>query len=154
MPHMRGAASEASATDAGTRANSVAPRKHSRPDPLPSRLVMGIGALAALSVMGAGMGRLPATTQRDPAASTTTEPVSARLAGVGAANRVPVERPVRYVRLKPGEKAPRGARVIREQAPAPRIVVRWVSAPESSAAASRVSSTSRAPVARTRQSGG
>jgi hypothetical protein len=148
MSHVSGAASQASVTDAGTRAISAAPRKHSRPNPLPSRLVMGIGALAALSVMAAGMGRLPAATLADPAGSTTTEPVSAQLAGDGAASRARVERPVRYVRLKPGERAPRGARVIREQAPAPRVVVRWVRTPSSPTA------PSRAPVARTRQSGG
>ena len=57
-----------------------------------------------------------------------------------------VERPVRYVHLRPGQKAPPGAKVIHAAAPAPRVVVRWVT-PASS------SPVSRAPVARTRQSG-
>jgi hypothetical protein len=109
---------------------------------------MGIGALAALSVMGAGMGRLPETTADVQADALSESPLTATLAGAVGARATRVERPVRYIRLKPGEQAPRGARVIREKAPAPRVVVRWVSAPSSS------TTTSRAPVARTRQSGG
>lgn len=141
-------AAEPAATVRPTRAATTSPRTHSRPNPLPSRLVMGIGALAALSIMGAGMGRLPAAVGEEAAAATADEPVTATLTGAAATRGTRVERPVRYVRLKPGEKAPRGARVIREKAPAPRVVVRWVSAPASA------SVTSRAPVARTRQSGG
>lgn len=124
------------------------PRTRSRPNPLPSRLAMGIGALAALSVMAAGMGRLPVVTADGSAAALPEEPLTAALAGDVATRGTRVERPVRYVRLKRGEQAPPGARVIREKAPAPRVVVRWVSAPSSTSA------TSRAPVARTRQSGG
>lgn len=148
MSQSTGAAPASSAAGQMPRAGSVTSRTHRRPDPLPSRLVMGIGALAALSVMGAGMGRLPETTADVPAGDPSEPTLTATLSGEMGARATRVERPVRYIRLKPGEQAPRGARVIREKAPAPRVVVRWVSAPSSSA------TTSRAPVARTRQSGG
>lgn len=106
---------------------------------------MSIGALAALSVMAAGMGRSMTVGQEASAAAADAATATMTSAVPGKRR---LERPVRYVRLKPGEQAPRGARVIREQAEAPRVVVRWVRAPASTSA------TSRAPVARTRQSGG
>jgi hypothetical protein len=100
--------------------------------------MMGAGALAAVSLIGAGLVDYP--TVADAPAPT------ARAAGATRVERVErVERPVRYVRLKPGQTAPKGARVIEEAAPAPRVVVRRV-----------VTSAPSAPsrtVARSRQSG-
>jgi hypothetical protein len=110
-----------------------------RPDPVPSRLAVGVGALAALSVIGAGLVRFPASGTVTPTEEPTpgSHRTTARL-----------ERPVRYVRLRPGQQPPPGARVIREAAPTPRVVVRYV------AGQSSAGSTARQPVARTRQSGG
>jgi hypothetical protein len=127
-----------------------AARPHARPNPLPSRLALGVGALAAASVIGAGIGRLSgeAVAAPQPEQSST-----AAVAAVAPRDRTRVERPVRYVRLKAGERAPAGARVIQEKAPAPRVVVRWVS-PGTSSTVSPATPTRRAPVARTRQSGG
>jgi hypothetical protein len=97
---------------------------------------MGAGALAALAVVGAGLAELP---------TSGAETGGAVDAGKQTAEVKVVERPVRYVRLEPGQKAPKGARVIREAAPTPRVVVRRV----------RVSAPSQVQrnVARTRQSG-
>jgi hypothetical protein len=128
------------------RAETRAPRKHGRPDPRSSRLAIGVGALAVLSVMGAGIGRLPVASAEATPSSTGTDPAARSVTATRSTDKTRVERPVRYVRLKPGQKAPPGARVIREKAPAPRVVVRWVPSASSS-------TTTRAPVARTRQSG-
>lgn len=106
-----------------------------RPSPRPARLMVSAGAVAALTVIGAGLVRFPVTAE-DPV-PVVPEPVTAR-------SKVKVERPVRYVRLKPGEKAPKGARVIREAAPTPRIIVQRVPAP---------AQRSVRVVTRTRQSG-
>ena len=112
-----------------------------RPDSRPARLMMGAGALAAVTVIGAGLVENPLAVADDPpSAPTQAASAKARPAKVKA-----VERPVRYVRLKPGQKAPQGAKVIREKAPKPRVVVRRVVTP----AASQPSRT----VARSRQSG-
>lgn len=107
-----------------------------RPDPRPARLMMGAGALAAVTVIGAGLVDYPLATAEDPPAA----PAEATGWQVET-----VERPVRYVRLKPGQQAPAGATVIREAAPTPRVIVRRVTTP----APSRTSRT----VARSRQSG-
>jgi hypothetical protein len=99
--------------------------------------MMGAGALAAVTVIGAGLVDFP------PAVAETA-PASLVEPSVIGAERV--ERPVRYVRLKRGQKAPKGAKVIREAAPTPRVVVRRV-----------VTTKQRQPqrsVVRTRQSGG
>ena len=112
-------------------------RARTRPDPKPARLMVSAGALAALSLIIAGLARPPA------AADTATV---ATLAQADPAGKAKVEAQVRYVRLKPGQKAPPGAKVIREATPAPRVVVKHVAAPSQG--------TTRAPVARTRQSGG
>ncbi len=108
-----------------------------RPSPRPARLMVGAGALAALTVIGAGLVRFPAAADE----ATAPAPQPAR---VGA--KAKLERPVRYVRLKPGQKAPKGATVIREAAPTPRIVVQRV-APQP------VQQRSVRVVSRTRQSG-
>lgn len=114
-----------------------------RPDPRPARLMVSGGAVAALSLIIAGLVRPPAAA--DPAAGADTASATA-FALVDPARKVEVERRVRYVRLEPGQTAPPGARVIREAAPTPRVVVRNIPAPSQR--------TTRAPVARTRQSGG
>jgi len=105
-----------------------------RPDSRPARLMMGAGALAAVTVIGAGLVDYPMANAEE---QTTTQ--------APAASTVAVERPVRYVRLKPGQKAPKGAKVIREAAPTPRIVVRRV--------VTSPAKTSTRTVARSKQSG-
>ncbi len=115
-----------------------------RPDPRPARLMMGAGALAAVSVIGAGLVPFPTTQAQAPTSAPAPAPAGAKVAKV--------QRPVTYVRLKPGQRAPKGARVIREAAPTPRVVVRRVvvSAP---ARSTQTASRSTRTVARTRQSG-
>lgn len=98
--------------------------------------MMGAGALAAATVITAGLVDFP---------STAAEGQSGSPAPTARPAHRSVERPVRYVRLKPGERAPKGARVIREAAPTPRIVVRRVVTPQPVQA--------RRSVVRTRQSG-
>jgi hypothetical protein len=112
-------------------------RPRSRPDPRPARLMVSGGAVAALSLILAGLVRLPT------AAETTNATQADRPA---AEAKVKLERRVRYVRLKPGQNAPPGARVIEEAASKPRVVVKYVATPSQR--------TTRAPVVRTRQSGG
>jgi hypothetical protein len=109
----------------------------SRPDPRPARLMVSGTALAALSLIVAGLVRPPTAAV---APTRTSQSQTDRERSVNA------ERRVRYVRLKPGQEAPPGARVIHEAAPTPRVVVRSVPAPSQR--------TPRPPVARTRQSGG
>lgn len=101
------------------------------------RIALGVAGVAALSVITAGLVRLPAT-----------EPISA--AGMDASSEVVVAQPevrvekrIRYVQLKRGETAPPGARVIDGAAPTPRVVVTRVAA----------APTTRRVVVRTRQSG-
>ncbi len=159
MRGLRNASRELAATVSG----QAKPRR-SRPDPKPSRLVVGAGAVAALSIIGAGLVRFPANADgADPSQ-----------AGVAAAAKVDAKaakkRPVKYVRLKPGQKAPRGAQVIREKAPPPRIVViraGTATVTSSGASTSRQPTATKqrpkapvakapvakAPVTRTRQSG-
>jgi len=121
-----------------------APRAHKRPDPRPSRLMVGAGALAALSVIGAVLGRMPVTAGQGSATPVMADTASGA-ASADAAGTSRVQRPVRYVRLKPGQKAPPGAKVIREKAPTPRVVVHWVTPV--------TQTVPRTPVARTVQSG-
>lgn len=113
-----------------------------KPDPRPARLMMGAGALAAVTIIGAGLVDFPLATAQEPLVSPATTGTTAS----SARTVEEVERPVKYIRLKPGQRAPKGAKVIREAAPTPRVVVRRVvvSAP------SRPART----VARSRQSGG
>jgi len=106
-----------------------------RPDSRPARLMMGAGALAAVTVIGAGLVDYPMAVAEQPAAPDQAPVVKP----------TQVKREVRYVRLKPGQKAPKGAKVIREAAPTPRVVVRRVVVPQTS--------RSTRTVARTRQSG-
>ena len=115
-----------------------------RPDPRPARLMMGAGALAAVSVIGAGLVPFPTSQAQAPTSAPAPAPAGAKVAKI--------QRPVTYVRLKPGQRAPKGARVIREAAPTPRVVVRRVvvSAP---ARSTQTVSRSTRTVARSRQSG-
>jgi hypothetical protein len=129
------AAGEPSRGAPSVRSNDK-PRQRGRADPRPARLVVGGGALAALSIVLAGLLR-PPTTEDAPSARAGPGPDVARTARI--------ERRVRYVRLGPGEKAPPGARVILKAAPTPRVV-RDILASDRR--------TTRPPVARTRQSGG
>lgn len=139
---------EAVVGDTGPVGPEVRARRTStRPDPLPARLMVGVGALAALSVIAAGIGRLPGSSADSASRVAAIDPGVATLAAALPARDDHVERPIRYVRLEPGQKAPPGAKVIREAAPAPRVVVHLVTPPASASAP-------RAPVARTRQSGG
>lgn len=121
------------------RSPKPAPRTRGRdkPDPRPARLMLGAGALAAVTVVGAGLVDFPPATTEAPSQA----PATAAVARVEK-----VKRPVKYVRLKPGQKAPKGARVIKEAAPTPRVVVRRVVVPAPKQASRSVT--------RTRQSGG
>ena len=112
-------------------------RGRDKPDPRPARLMVGAGALAAVTVVGAGLVDFPPAVAEEPL------PAPAK-AGVTKAERV--KRPVKYVRLKPGQRAPKGAKVIKEAAPTPRVVVQRVVIP--------AKSQTRRPVTRSRQSGG
>jgi hypothetical protein len=107
------------------------------------RLMIGAAAAAALALIGSGLIRVPVTGDEvlAQASAPTSRPPRAKK----------VKRPIRYVRLKPGQKAPRGARVIREAAPTPRVIVRLVA--PASRATTRAVSTQRV-ITRTRQSGG
>ncbi len=122
-------------------ADTPRPAPRSRPSPRPARLMVGAAAIAALTVIGAGLVRFPLAAD---------EPVAAAPeSGKATAARSKSEQPVRYVRLKPGQKAPKGAKVIREAAPTPRVVIRRATPatqPVAQAAPRRV-------VTRTRQSG-
>ena len=104
---------------------------------------MAAGAVAALSVIGAGLVRFPV----DGGDAVMPAPEPRR-----ATAKVRVHRSVRYIHLKPGEKAPPGARVIQAAAPTPRIVYRYAPAPAPVRAAGPVR-TIRRTVTRTRQSG-
>jgi len=121
---------------------TAARRSKARPDPRPSRLMIGAGAIAALTVIGAGLVRFPVSgteaSSVTPGGATTERPVEATPR-------------VRYIKLKPGQKAPEGARVIKRKAPPPRVVVRRVTV--SAPSASRSAPTRPRPVVRTRQSG-
>lgn len=110
-----------------------------RPDARPTRIVLGLGTAAALSVVAASLVRFPVTDAADTSAL-VPEPRS-------TAHEEVVHR-IRYVQLKRGEHAPAGATVIRHADPTPRIVVRTVPAPRQATTTPR-----RRSVARSRQSG-
>jgi hypothetical protein len=110
---------------------------------------VGAGTAAALALIANGLVAVPSASDAaangadaangTDAASTRARPRAAR-----------VKQRVRYVRLKPGQKAPPGAKVIREADPAPRVVVRLVPSTRSV----RTAPVQRRVVTRTRQSGG
>lgn len=80
------------------------------------RLGIGAGAIAALTVMIGGMVRVPGG---DPTAAAE----DALTAAMPVTREVRVEKRVRYVQLKRGQKAPPGAKVIDAAQPTPRVVV-------------------------------
>ena len=112
-------------------------RSRDKPDPRPARLMLGAGALAAVTVVGAGLVDFPSAVAEEPLPAPATAEVT---------QAEKVKRPVKYVRLKPGQKAPKGAKVIKETAPSPRVVVQRVVVP--------AQSQTRRAVTRSRQSGG
>jgi hypothetical protein len=87
-----------------------------RPDPRPMRL-----AIAAVSIMSAGLVRFPAPSG-DAIAADGAAAVSIEILAT-ARPEVIVKHKVRYVQLKPGERAPKGAKVISGAVPTPRVVV-------------------------------
>jgi hypothetical protein len=101
------------------------------------RLGLGAAAIAALSIMAAGLVHFPSA---DPAAAGGDTALAE-----APAQDIRIEKRVRYVKLKPGQKAPPGAQVIDAAAPTPRVVVRTIQA-----AAPKVV---RRTTTRTRQSG-
>jgi hypothetical protein len=129
-----------------------------RPSTRPARLMVGAGAIAALTVIGSGLVRFPvasddvvATTSGNGAGEADAGSRGVRSSDAKASKaRARTKRAVKYVRLKPGQKAPKGAKVIREAAPTPRIVVRRTAPAPAPAAAQR---TRVKVVTRTRQSG-
>ena len=121
----------------GPRTDVVAAKR--RPDARPTRVVLGLGTFAAMSVVTAGLVRFPVATTPDVLAI-GPEPSPAVQEAV-------VHR-IRYVQLKRGQKAPAGAKVIRGADPTPRVVVRTIPARRTT------TTPRRRPVARTRQSGG
>lgn len=114
-----------------------------RPDPRPARLMLSAGAVAAMTLIAAGLVRVPMAAEPPPALA----PVAR-----GGSDLVPGGRHVRYVRLKPGQRVPPGAKVIQEAAPRPRVIVRLVGPPRS-APAPRAATPVHRVVTRTRQSG-
>ena len=98
-----------------------------RPDPRPMRLALGAGAVAAVSIMAAGLVRFPIpgsdpsgdVIAADPAAVAT--PIVETLAT--ARPEVRISHRTVYVHLRPGQRAPKGAQVIAGKAPPPRVVV-------------------------------
>jgi hypothetical protein len=115
------------------------------------RAAAGIAAVAAASVTMAGM-VLPAwssdASQSGPDGGIAKGAASAQAgrADRSAERAAGRRRIIRYVQLRPGQKAPPGARVIRAAEPTPRVVV----------VASHSTATRRQPprvVVRTRQSG-
>ncbi len=92
-----------------------APAAKPRPDPRPSRLALGAGALAAISVMVGGLASVPVA---DQPVSADPGPSMARLGSAGV-----FQGRVRYVQLRPGERPPPGARVIDAAQPTPLVVI-------------------------------
>jgi hypothetical protein len=133
------AAPQAAAAERAPERAAPEPAPKRRPDARPTRVLLGLGTFAAMSVVTAGLARFPVATTSDPFAI-APEPTP-------GAHETVVHR-IRYVQLKRGQKPPAGAKVIRGADPTPRVVVRTIPAPRSTATTTR-----RRPVARSRQSG-
>jgi hypothetical protein len=119
-------------------------------------MVIAAGAVAAMTVIGAGLVQYPVDAGDAETAGlvASTNDKATKSPAKDKVRKKTVKRPVRYVRLKPGQKAPKGATVIQEKARAPRVVVRRVNVPNTrTAAPTRVAQPSRKIVTRTRQSG-
>ncbi|MCY7417677.1 MAG: hypothetical protein LH650_04125 [Chloroflexi bacterium] len=108
------------------------------------RLVLGAGAIAAVSIMAAGLIRFPVPEGDAIAADAATVETIAT-----AQPEIIVTHRIRYVQLKPGQRAPHGATVIAGAVPTPRVVVTRIAA--------RPAKTRQTParrvVTRTKQSG-
>lgn len=111
-----------------------------RPDARPTRVVLGLGTIAAMSIVTAGLARFPVTDTVDTAA---LDP------GHTAEAHQEVIHRIRYVQLRRGERAPTGARVVSRPDPTPRVVVRTLPSERQTTTAPK-----RRTVARSRQSGG
>ena len=96
------------------------PRK-ARPDPRPMRLALAAGAVAAASIVSAGVALPQASGTSGPEPIADERPAREQPRTVERAAKPKVV--VHYVHLKPGQKAPKGARVIHPAAPPPRVVV-------------------------------
>lgn len=127
------------AADTPTQGPRPTPAPKRRPDARPTRLVLGLGTVAAMSVVTAGLVRLPVA---DAADTTALAPEPSPVAQEQVVHRI------RYVQLRRGERAPAGATVIRPADPTPRVVVRTMPAPRPATTTPR-----RRTVARSRQSG-
>ena len=125
-----------------------------KPDPRPARMMVGAGALAAMTVIGAGLVRFPVAADELVAVeSKGSDRAEARQPKATRTRITSAKRQVRYVRLKPGQRAPRGAKVIREAAPTPRVVILRVAQAAPAAGAAQQPRATRRVVTRTRQSG-
>lgn len=120
-----------------------APGPKRRPDARPTRVVLGLSTVAAMSIVTAGLARFPVTTASDELA---VEP-----APTAPVVQEQVVHRVRYVQLKRGERAPKGAKVVRRADPTPRVVVRVI--PARPAQRQAASAPRPRKVARSRQSG-
>ncbi len=143
------AADERATPSASLRATPQAPRPtpgtpKQRPDPRPMRLVLGAGTIAAVSIMAAGLVRFPSASADASVADAMSVDTIAT-----AQPEIIVKHKIRYVQLKPGQRAPQGAKVIAGAVPTPRVVVTRIAA--------RPATTRRTPtqrvVTRTKQSG-
>jgi hypothetical protein len=121
-------------------ADGDAPKR--RPDARPTRVVLGLSTMAAMSIVTAGLVRAPVASVSD------AEELAIGPATPAAEAKV-VHR-IRYVQLQRGERAPKGAKVIRRADPTPRVVVRVVPGKRQAAAPA----PRPRKVARSRQSGG
>lgn len=128
-PHSTTASSPSDVTPAprpGLAGTSPVPRPataaKARPDARPMRLGLGAGAIAAITVMIGGMVRFPVS---DP----TVAAEDSLTADAPITQQVRVEKRIRYVQLKRGQKAPPGATVIDAAQPTPRVVVTRIQQP-------------------------
>ncbi len=108
------------------------------------RLALGAGTIAAVSIMAAGLVRSPGPSGDAIAADAMTVETIAT-----AQPEIIVKHRIRYIQLRPGQQAPKGAKVIAGAVPTPRIVVTRIAA--------RPATTRQTPirrvVTRTKQSG-
>jgi len=138
-----------------TPATAAAPKQ--RPDPRPMRLALGAGTIAAVSIMAAGLVRFPAATGDTSGdviaadAAAADAPVIETLAT--ARPEVRIKHRTVYVHLKPGQRAPKGAKVISGKTPPARVVVTTVPGRAATTRASRPAPRRVVVVTKTRQSG-
>ncbi len=88
----------------GPRPRPDAGMQKRRPDARPTRLILGIGTVAALSIATAGLARFPVTSAAD--ATTVVALESSDLSADASVQCV------RFVRLERGARAPEGASII------------------------------------------